>query len=318
MNVTDLDLNLLAVFDAIWRRKSVSRAAEDVGLSQPAVSNALRRLRAQFADQLFVRIGSEMRPTPLADELGAVIPAALAQIRSGLERRRDFDPLKERRTYTLIMTDIGEIVFLPRLLQYVRDQAPGVSLRTVQLSARETPRALESGEVDLAIGFMPDLKSGVYQQQLFTTTYVVILRKHHPTIRELMSRAQFLGAIHAVAEAVGTGHYAIERQLQRLGVARQIGLRVPNFLALPRIIAATDMIATVPEQLADAFRSMPIRSVRHPIPFPPLPIKQFWHERYHEDPANRWLRQTCTRLFQAPPKRGVQRERVLNRLGDMP
>jgi DNA-binding transcriptional LysR family regulator len=300
MNITDLDLNLLLVFDAIWRRKSVSRAADDVGLSQPAVSNALRRLRVQFADQLFVRIGSEMTPTPLAGELGTVIPAALAQIRNGLERRREFDPLTERRTYALIMTDIGEIVFLPRLLQYVREKAPGISLKAVQLSASDTPRALETGEVDLAIGFMPDLKSGVYQQQLFRTTYVCILRRDHPTIRGRMTRAQFLGATHAVAEAVGTGHYVIERQLQRLGVARRIGLRIPNFLALPRIIASTDMIATVPEPLADAFGSIPIRSVRHPVPLPPLPIKQFWHERYHDDLANRWLRQTCTRLFQAP------------------
>jgi DNA-binding transcriptional LysR family regulator len=306
MNNVQLDLNLLIVFDAILRRKSVSRAAEDVGLSQPAVSNALRRLRAQFADQLFVRIGSEMKPTRLADELGAVIPAALAQIRRGLERRRGFDALNERRTYTLIMTDIGEIVFLPRLLHDFREKAPDVSLRIVRLSARDTPRALESGEVDLAIGFMPDLKSGVYQQQLFTTTYVSILRKGHPAIRGRMTRDQFLGATHAVAEAAGTGHYVIEQQLQRLGVARRIGLRVPNFLALPRIIASTDMIATVPEQLADAFRSIPIRSVRHPIPFPPLPIKQFWHERYHDDPANRWLRQTCASLFQTHVPSGVR------------
>jgi DNA-binding transcriptional LysR family regulator len=300
MNVPDLDLNLLAVFDAVWRRKSVSRAAEDVGLSQPAVSNALRRLRMRFGDRLFVRTGNVMAPTPLAEELGAVIPDALAQIRIGLHRRKAFDPRMETRTYTVIMTDIGQIVFLPRLLRHVREGAPGISIRTVQLSAEHTPRALESGEVDLAIGFMPDLKSGVYQQLLFTTTYVCIVRKGHPSIRQRMRRAQFLGATHAVAEAVGTGHYVIERQLQRLGVARSIGLRVPNFLALPTIVASTDMIATVPEPLAAAFRSIDIRAIRHPIPLPPLPIKQFWHERYHEDPANRWLRQSCTRLFQAP------------------
>src|SRR5579863_9297953 len=143
MNISDLDLNLLIVFDAVWRRKSVSQAAGELGLSQPAVSNALRRLRAQFGDQLFVRAGKEMAPTPLADELGATIPAALAQIRAGIRRRRAFDPATEVRTYTLIMTDIGEIVFLPRLLQYLKERAPGVSIRTVQLSADDTPRALQ-------------------------------------------------------------------------------------------------------------------------------------------------------------------------------
>ncbi len=306
VNISELDLNLLLVFDAIWRRNSVSRAADDVGLSQPAVSNALRRLRAQFGDQLFVRIGKEMAPTPLAEELGAVIPSALAQIRAGLQRRRDFDPRREAATYTLIMTDIGEIVFLPRLLRRLKEEAPGISLRKVQLSAEDTPRALQTGEVNLAIGFMPDLKSGVYQQQLFTTTYVCIVREDHPSIRGRVTRAQFLGATHAVAEAVGTGHYVIERQLERLGVARRIGLRVPNFLALPSIIASTDMIATVPEPLAAAFESIAIRTFRHPIPLPPLPIKQFWHERYHDDPANRWLRQTCTSLFQTPVRAGLK------------
>lgn len=306
MNISRLDLNLLLVFDALWRRHSVSRAAEEVGLSQPAVSNALKRLRAQLDDQLFVRTGKEMAPTPLAEELGAVIPAALAQIRAGLQRRRVFDPRSETTTYTLIMTDIGEIVFLPRLLRHLKDEAPGISLRTVQLPADETPRALETGEVNLAIGFMPDLENGVYQQQLFTTTYVCIVREDHPLIRGRMTRVQFLAATHAVAEAVGTGHYVIERQLEQLGEARRIGLRVPNFLALPSIIASTDMIATVPEPLAAAFQSIAIRIIRHPIPFPPLPIKQFWHERYHDDPANRWLRQTCTSLFQTPLRSGLR------------
>lgn len=316
MNISDLDLNLLTAFDAVWRLRNVSRAAEDLGLSQPAISNALRRLRARFGDQLFVRTARAMAPTPLAEELGAVISGALAQIRAGLERRRDFVPRSEIRTYTIIMTDIGEIVFLPRLLRHLREEAPGISIRTVQLSADETPRALEAGEVNLAIGYMPDLKTGVYQQQLFTTRYVCIVRKAHSSIRGRMTRRQFLHATHVVAEAVGTGHYVIERQLERLGVARRIGLRVPHFLALPIIVASTDMIATVPEPLAAAFRSIDIQTIPHPIPFPELPIKQFWHERYHDDPANRWLRQRCTSLFQESVRSSLKRRpetRVRNR-----
>src|SRR6266567_3629646 len=194
MNVAQLDLNLLGVFDAVWRLKSVSRAAVDLGLSQPATSNAIRRLRAHFGDRLFVRTADGMLPTPLAEEIGPVVSGALGQIRLGLQRRREFDPREVARTYTIIMTDIGEIVFLPALLRHLKEAAPGISLRIVQLSTAETPRALQSGAVDLAIGFMPDLKTGVYQQLLFTTDYVCIVRADHPTIRERMTRQQFLGS----------------------------------------------------------------------------------------------------------------------------
>lgn len=300
MNIDRIDLNLLSVFDAVWRLNSVSGAADELGLSQPAASNAIRRLRAQLNDRLFVRTAEGMQPTPLAQELGPLLSTALAQIHSGVQRRRVFDARAEDRTFTIIMTDIGNIVFLPAILRYLKANAPRVSIRTVQLAADATQRALESGAVDLAIGFMPDLKTGVYQQQLLTTDYVCIARKDHPVIRGgPLTRRQFLDATHAVAEAAGTGHYVVEEQLARLGVRRRIGLRIPSFLALPTIVAASDMVATVPEPLAAAaLPALAIKILPHPMPFPRLSIKQFWHERYHDDPANRWLRQTCTALFQ--------------------
>jgi DNA-binding transcriptional LysR family regulator len=304
MNNGRIDLNLLAVFEAVWRLQNVSLAAEELGLSQPAASNAIRRLRDHLADRLFVRTATGMQPTPLALELGPLFGAALGQIRGGLHRRQDFDARGAERNFTVIMTDVGEIVFLPRLLRHLKETAPKISIRTVQLSADATRHALESGAVDLAIGYMPDLKTGVYQQLLFTTEYVCIVRKDHPTIRGRLTAKRFLDATHAVAEAAGTGHYIVAAQLARLGVQRRIGLRIPNFLALPTIIAASDMIATVPEPLAAAsLPALRIRVMPHPIAFPKLSIRQFWHERYNDDPANRWLRQTCTSLFQTafPP-----------------
>jgi DNA-binding transcriptional LysR family regulator len=298
MNKARVDLNLLSVFEAVWRLQNVSAAAEELGLSQPAASNAMRRLRDHFADRLFVRTAKGMQPTPLALDLGPLVSTALGQIELGLHRRRDFDARGADRNFTVIMTDVGEIVFLPRLLQHLKENAPKISIRTVQLSAEATRHALESGAVDLAIGYMPDLKTGVYQQQLFTTEYVCIVRKNHPTIRGRLTAKRFLEATHAVAEAAGTGHYVVEAQLARLGVQRRIGLRIPNFLALPAIVASSDMIATVPEPLAAASQPMlNIRVVPHPVAFPKLSIRQFWHERYNDDPANKWLRQTCTSLF---------------------
>src|SRR5262245_45156503 len=298
MNNLPVDLNLLVLFDAVLRHRSVSRAAEAVGLSQPAVSNGLRRLREHFHDRLFVRTADGMVPTPTAEALGGTVSAALAQIGAGLARRRAFDPRAERRTFTLIMTDIGEIVFLPRLLETARRNAPGTSFRTVHLPAAATRRALETGAADLAVGFVPDLKAGVFQQRLFATEYVCMARADHPAIGDRVTRAQFMAATHAVADAEGTGHYVVAQALARLKPAPRIGLRVPQFLALPLIVGASDMVATVPLPLAHELRrAANVKLLAHPLKLPRIEIRQFWHERYHDDPANRWLRETVVQLF---------------------
>jgi DNA-binding transcriptional LysR family regulator len=292
------DLNLLVVFDAVLRHRSVSRAAEAIGLSQPAVSNGLRRLREHFHDRLFVRTAEGMAPTPAAEALGGTVSAALAQIGAGLARRSAFDARAERRTFTLIVTDIGEIVFLPRLLDTAKHEAPGISFRTVHLPAAATRRALETGAADLAVGFVPDLKAGVFQQRLFATEYVCMARADHPSIGERVTRAQFVAATHAVADAEGTGHYVVAQALARLKPAPRIGLRVPQFLALPLIVGTSDMVATVPLPLAyELRRAANVKLLAHPLKLPRIEIRQFWHERYHDDPANRWLRETLVRLF---------------------
>jgi DNA-binding transcriptional LysR family regulator len=215
-----------------------------------------------------------------------------------VRRRSDFRPQKDERTFTILMTDVGEVVLLPRLLRYCRDHAPNVSIRTVQVAAGQTMSALEAGTVDLAIGYIPQLQSGIYQQQLFRTDYVCMVRRDHPTIRTRISRPQFLAAVHAVAESAGTSHYAVEQHLSRLGIQRRIGLRVSHLLSLPAIVGSTNMVATVPESLgAISAASANTRILSHPIRFPQTAIKQYWHERFHDDAANRWLRQTCATLF---------------------
>jgi DNA-binding transcriptional LysR family regulator len=239
-----------------------------------------------------------MVPTPAAEALGGTVSAALAQIGAGLARRSAFDARAERRTFTLIVTDIGEIVFLPRLLDTAKREAPGISFRTVHLPAAATRRALETGAADLAVGFVPDLKAGVFQQRLFATEYVCMARADHPSIGERVTRAQFVAATHAVADAEGTGHYVVAQALARLKPAPRIGLRVPQFLALPLIVGTSDMVATVPLPLAyELRRAANVKLLAHPLKLPRIEIRQFWHERYHDDPANRWLRETLVRLF---------------------
>jgi len=299
MNRREIDLNLLTVFEAVWRLRNVSEAAAEIGLSQPATSNALRRLRGHFHDRLFVRTAKGMLPTPVAQQLGPGLVAALSEIRNSLRQRSYFRPQKDERTFTILMTDIGEVVFLPRLLRHCRDHAPNISIRTVQVSTEQTISALEAGDVDLAIGYIPQLQSGVYQQQLFRIDYVCMIRQDHPTIRTRITKRQFLAALHAVAESAGTSHYAVEQQLNRLGLRRRIGLRVSHLLSLPVIVGSSNMVATVPESLGAIFeKSANTRILPHPIRFPRTAIKQYWHERFHEDVANRWLRQTCAMLFQ--------------------
>lgn len=298
-NIRALDLNLLAVFDAVLRERSVTRAAESLGLTQPTVSNALRRLREHFADPLFVRTAHGVLPTPAAEEIGRGVSAALEALDASLREPRRFAPDRASREFTIIMTDVGEVVFLPRLLDHLRKHAPSVRLRTVQRPAALTPRALEAGEVDLAIGFQPDLVSGVYQQRLFGTEYVCIARRSHPGFDDRRSgRKAFLDARHVIAEAEGTGHYVVEQEFARLGLRERIALRVPHFLAVPHIVAAGDLLATVPRPLAEVFeRLAPIRLLEHPLRLPRLEIRQFWHERYHADAANRWLRGAVQSLF---------------------
>jgi DNA-binding transcriptional LysR family regulator len=289
------DLNLVTVFEAVWRHRQISRAAAELNSSQPTVSNALRRLREIMDDRLFVRSGQMMMPTPLAQEIAPHWCDGLMAIRKGTTVKAGFNPATDRRRFSLLMTDIAEAIILPHLLDACRVAAPSVSFRTMQLDVEKTLPALRSGDVDLAIGYLPSLRSGVKQQLLFDADYVVISRKDHPIIRRSgkLTRAAFLACRHALAEATGTGHVAVERTLKRCGLGNSIGTHVPHFLALPMIVAASDLLATVPRPLARLLiDTVPIAIHQHPIRFSNLPIRLFWHERFDADLGLRWLRHT--------------------------
>jgi DNA-binding transcriptional LysR family regulator len=298
MNLADLDLNLLRVFDAVYTHRNVSAAAAALGLSQPAVSNALKRLRGEFGDELFSRTPHGMEPTPLADRASATVGQALALLRDGLEPGQAFDAATVRRTFTLIMSDIGEIVFLPDLLRFLQGAAPGVRIEAVTLPVKETRLAMESGAVDLAVGFLPDLKAGFYQQRVFEQKYVCMVRADHPQIGDTLTLRGFTEARHAVVNAQGTGHGMVETMFERAGLAPEMVVRLPHFLAAPMVVAATDLVATVPQKLGAAYaKVLPLRLLPHPLKIPAFQVNQYWHRRYHKDPANQWLRGHFARLF---------------------
>jgi len=300
MDFPDIDLNGLAAFDAIRRTRSVSQAAIELNLAQSTLSNRLRRMRAELGDPLFVKTGDGMLPTPFAEEIGLRIVDALALLEHGLKSKQSFDPARENRRFTILMADLSEVLLLPALLDRCKTEAPGMSFTSHALTDHETEEALRNGSADVAIGFFPEISTRLIQRLIMRADYACIAAQDHPTIGDAISRPQFLAARHAIAEAKGTGHHAIERALQGAGVAHQIGARVSGFLPLPMIVAASDLIATVPKPFAEMMaETVAIKILDHPLPLPTLEIRQFWHERYTDDPGNIWLRQVLGDLFKS-------------------
>lgn len=298
MDIRDVDLNLLVVFDAMVQQRSVSRAAEALQLSQPATSAALARLRTLLGDPLFVKAGREMRPTPRAAQMAPPVRLILDTVKGEVLQARAFDPATTTRTFTLLTPDIGEVRFLPKIVARVAEQAPGANVRTLSMPRHAAAEALEGGAAELALGYYPDLhKAGFFQQALFRNEHVCIVRRDHPGIGRTMSMKQFLAASHAVVRPEGREH-VFEKFLQARGVKRRVLLEVSHFMSLLPILRATDLVATVPSDLAEVFVQFGgVRQLPTPMKSPVIEVHQFWHGRFQRDPAHAWLRGLVHELF---------------------
>ncbi len=298
MNVGDLDLNLLRVFDAVLREGNVTAAGERLGLSQPAMSNALSRLRRLLEDPLFVRTPGGMRPTPFAQRLAAPVRQALDLIQTTLAQQAAFDPRTSQRSFRMQLSDVGEIVFLPALLERLEREAPGVRIDAEQLPQDEVSEALAAGEIDLAVGFLPGLSAGVTSKRLFRDRYVCVVRADHPRVGSRITLAQFLAASHVLVSARGSAHEIVEQTLRNKGLARRIALRVPHFTVVPMILARSDHMVIVPEGLMRAIaRFGRFKSLKPPVDIPALDVKVHWHERFGRDPGIGWLRGVLLDLY---------------------
>ena len=298
MNVNDVDLNLLRVFDAILRGRGVTAAAARLGLSQPAVSNALARLRTVFGDTLFVRTTSGMAPTPFASQLDEPIRQALALVESALTHGAAFEPATSDRVFRFYMSDLGEISFLPPLVEHVRRLAPRVHLEASGLALDEIPDALASGALDLAVGFLPGLAPPVRRRRLFRDDYVCLMRADHPRIKKRLTRRLFEEASHALVSSTGSGHRVIEEALERHGLTLRIALRVPHFTVVPMVLERTDLLLTLPSRVARVYeQGGRFKSLPPPVTIPPADVGVHWHERFDRDPGNRWLRELILELF---------------------
>ena len=273
MELHEIDLNLLVVFNQLLVERRVSKVAENLGLTQPAVSNALARLRKLLGDELFLRTPAGMAPTPFADQLAESVSYALAMIHSGLNQRTEFDPASVSRAMTIGMTDIGEIYFLPTLIDRLRRDAPGVTLSTVRNAAVNLKDEMESGKVDIALGLLPQLKGGFFQRRLFRQRYVCLFRRGHRLDKKRITLAEFSAAEHLVVVSAGTGHGKVDALLERAGVARNVRLTVPHFVGVGHILQSSDLVATVPERLAQRLSGpFDLVSVPHPAKLPEVAI----------------------------------------------
>jgi DNA-binding transcriptional LysR family regulator len=293
MNIRTLDLNLLRVFAAIYVERNVSAAARRENLSQPAMSNALMRLRRSFNDELFVKTPMGMEPTARARQLIQPISDALNILKQGLVQTQVFDPRTMPRHFKLLMSDAGESSILPALMRHISSMSTKVSFEVLNLPHERYAEALQTGAADVAIGYLPFLKSGFERAHLFDDHYSVILRNGHPLLKRRLSMNAFIGAEH-VAVSTGKADALVDKQLSKNRQKRHIKLKVSHYHVAVDIVAGSDLIATVPQMIAASAMGVSVQ----PLPFKvePASVLMVWHSILQQDPTNQWLRRTVTQL----------------------
>ena len=289
-----IDLNLMVLFDAVYRERNLSVAGEGLGLSQPAMSHALGRLRNLLKDPLFVRLPRGLQPTPYADAIAPAVAQGLLSIR-GVLTETGFDPATSKRVFRLAMTDIGERTLLPKVCEQLAALAPGMGVETVQPNIKELRDALARGDIDLAAGVIPEFDAGFRHQTMARNSYVCMVREGHPKIRGALTLKQFREARHVLVNSrvsPATGHGEdIERAVRKAAGKERIAVRNAHYLALPAIIMSTDLVSTIPNGLGLLFqRDFKVRLFPPPFAMPSFEARLYWHERFHLDPGNRWLR----------------------------
>jgi DNA-binding transcriptional LysR family regulator len=239
-----------------------------------------------------------MDATPFARELAEPVRQALALLEAALAHGPGFDPATSTRAFRFYMSDLGQIEFLPPLVERVQRAAPNVRLEAVAADLEHIADALGTGALDLAVGFLPALGPPIGRRALFRDPYVCLMRAGHPAAASRLTRKKFVESSHVLVTYRGGGHRVIEEALERAGAARHIALRVPHFTVVPMVLERTDLILTLPARVARVYeREGKFKSLPPPVPMPPAEVAVHWHERFETDPGNRWLREQVVELF---------------------
>lgn len=311
INIRHLDLNLLVVFEALMQERNVTRTADRLGLSQPAISLSLRRLRESLGDPLLVRTRGGMRPTRRAEQIFSTVAQALDSVRNVLQTGAPFKPSQAQRSFNVMMSDIGEIVYLPRLIRRLQQHAPGVRLSVKRLARSRVHDDLASGNIDLAIGWMERVEN-LCRDDLFEERFVGIVSPNHPRIERRLTLAQLVNEWHLIVgredfgsdnlflSKIGTDENELAQALRR----RKVAIQIPHFLAVPNIVCSTELVCIVPRQLGAVYANLgQVRTVTLPTGFASFTVSQFWHRRFETDEGASWLRGIIHDLFAAPSKR---------------
>ncbi|MEM9029360.1 MAG: LysR family transcriptional regulator [Pseudomonadota bacterium] len=290
-NLRGVDLNLLVVLDALLHERHVTRAARAVGLSQPAMSSALSRLRVVFKDELLVRTAAGMQPTPRAEALIEPVRQAIDQIERVLTSHRHFDAAKSDRRFSIRLSDLLSYLFLPKLMSDLASKAPAVSLDVKHLSPTQTIDALERDEIDVAVSMGLEHTGTINREVLFKDRMVAVMHKMHPLAKGRLTLKRFLATRHLKVSMAPTDIRFADDVLSKENVKRNVALNVPHWLLVPHALEATDYVAVMPGAFATAVpaRSLIIRTL--PFAADKFDWCLYWHRRHHEDPANRWLRE---------------------------
>lgn len=295
MNLNKVDLNLFIVFDAIYTEANLTRAGQIVGITQPAVSNALARLRETFNDPLFVRTAQGMVPTPMAQNIIGPVRNALQLLRVSVQESRTFNPVQANKTFRISMTDLTEAVVLPPLFQRLRRLAPNVKIESMLAKRRETTKELAAGRLDFAMDAPLNTDPQVRHVKLLEDRYVCAMRRGHPLAKDKLSVEEYLSLSHIHISSRRSGLGMVDLALGKMGQQRKIALRSQHYMMATQVIQQTDMALTVPERFA---RRHDLHQIPLPVDIPPLETHIYWHESTDQDPANRWMREQMIEIAQ--------------------
>jgi len=296
VNITAANLNLFVAFDALIAHGNVSRAARQVGVTQSAMSNSLRNLRALLGDPLFLRTSRGITPTPRARELAPPVREALRLLERTLGPVA-FDPATSTRTFTLMASDYVEFVLLPRLVAHVAQRAPAVQLRMLPWGLQQVPDELARGDADLMLGFYDKVPAHHREELLFEERYACIVRKGHPRVRGRLTLKTYVALQHVMVTQTAGATSGIDRALAALGHTRNVSLRVSHFLNVPTLVASTDYAAALSRRVAEPFaKLLPLQIFEPPLELRISRVGMVWHESLDEDPAQRWMRAAVTQV----------------------